>query len=91
MAGQAQPTVTAAMNQLGLAKEAVTRVQSVQGGCISSAYKYTTDSGKSVFVKIGHGLQPLQSEAAGLNAMSATNTIPVPRPLFVGKIWQRPP
>lgn len=65
----------------------ITRISPVGGGCINTALRYDTDSG-TFFVKTNRDVGPamFEAEAAGLEAMFATSTIRVPRPLKVGPL-----
>lgn len=65
----------------------ILRTSPVGGGCISTATRYDTDAG-SFFVKTSRDTGPsmFEAEAAGLNAMHATGTIRVPKPLKVGRL-----
>ncbi|MBD3610349.1 MAG: fructosamine kinase family protein [Gammaproteobacteria bacterium] len=56
--------------------------ESLGGGCISAAYRLDGENGASYFVKTNTVSQydMFAAEAEGLQAMSATNSITVPRP-----------
>ncbi|XP_051122656.1 protein-ribulosamine 3-kinase, chloroplastic isoform X2 [Andrographis paniculata] len=60
----------------------ITSIRSIGGGCINLANRYDTDVG-SFFVKTNRSIGPemFHGEALGLNAMFATQTIRVPKPL----------
>lgn len=67
------------------ANRTIASVQSVSGGCISTACRLLLDDGGSVFLKFGS--QPIdmfEAEADGLAAIDATGTITVPNVLGVG-------
>ncbi|NNJ87929.1 MAG: fructosamine kinase, partial [Eudoraea sp.] len=60
----------------------------VSGGDISQAYKISTKSDR-IFCKYhpgATGFPMLRSEKEGLEAISATNTIKVPRVLYLGNL-----
>ena len=58
----------------------------VSGGDINDAYRLVSESG-NLFIKTqnrAQGLQMLQAEKIGLEALTATNTIRVPQPMLCG-------
>ncbi|QEP43056.1 fructosamine kinase family protein [Ectothiorhodospiraceae bacterium BW-2] len=63
------------------------RQQSVAGGDINSAYRLEGARGECWFVKLNlaHRLEMFIAEAAGLEAIAATKTVRVPRPLCYGE------
>ena len=68
---------------------AVTAVSPLGGSSWSSAYRYDVADGRRVFVKLGRGLGAqamFDGEAAGLRALSSTNTLRVPAVLHAGPV-----
>ncbi|XP_073291259.1 protein-ribulosamine 3-kinase, chloroplastic isoform X2 [Primulina huaijiensis] len=65
----------------------ITGTRSIGGGCINRATRYDSDAG-SFFVKTNRSIGPemFEGEALGLNAMYATGSIRVPKPLKVGQL-----
>lgn len=61
--------------------------QGVGGGSINQAYILTAEDGRQYFVKINAPGQKamFEAEALGLQAMAATDTIKVPRPVCFGE------
>lgn len=82
---ESDPVLEWMMGEGGATK--ILRTSPVGGGCISTATRYDTDAG-SFFVKSSRDTGPamFEAEAAGLNAMHATGTIRVPKPLKVGRL-----
>ncbi len=64
----------------------VAHIQPLGGGCISATAAWRLDDGSEIFVKSDDAgrLPMLQAEAAGLDALSATQTIRVPQVLAIG-------
>jgi len=65
---------------------AITDHHPLSGGSINSAYRVTTESGVSLFVKVNneHGLSMFEAEHDGLNELAAANAIRVPKPVVAG-------
>lgn len=71
----------------------VTATKFAGGSSWSSAYVYTTESGKKLFVKTALGRDPeamFKGEAEGLRAMHATHTIRVPEVFHYGGLPSPP-
>lgn len=71
----------------------ITGTKFAGGSSWSSAYVYTTESGRQLFVKTALGRGPaamFQGEAEGLRAMHATNTIHVPEVYHYGALSSPP-
>jgi protein-ribulosamine 3-kinase len=58
--------------------ERIAYVEAVAGGCISNASRVTLQNGRNVFLKWGSAADLFHAEAAGLQAIAATNTVRVP-------------
>jgi fructosamine-3-kinase len=67
--------------------DAVSSIESCGGGCISSSYVVTLST-RTIFLKTNsRDFEPnFRAEFAGLEKISATNTILCPTPLFVGSL-----
>ncbi len=63
--------------------EPVASLQRVGGGCIASAWKLTTASGRKTFVKQVDGPSPFAAEALGLRLLRIPGGVRVPEVLFV--------